>query len=123
MAREDLHFRLRIPEDLKQKIQEAAEANRRSMTAEIVARLEQSFLQAPLPLAGLDDLDSLPPEEAFQLAQQYNLKANQALWDTIQRLSAKLKTQVIEEARPTKPTSHLKDVEVSPKPKSRLKDV
>lgn len=43
MAREDLHFRLRIPEELKQKIQSAAEANRRSMTAEIVSRLADSF--------------------------------------------------------------------------------
>ncbi|MDM8346455.1 Arc family DNA-binding protein [Pseudochrobactrum sp. sp1633] len=43
MAREDLHFRLRIPEDLKNKIEEAASANRRSMTAEIVNRLETSF--------------------------------------------------------------------------------
>lgn len=43
MAREDLHFRLRIPEDLKAKIAEAAERNRRSMTAEIILRLEESF--------------------------------------------------------------------------------
>lgn len=44
MAREDLHFRLRIPEDLKNKVEEAASLNRRSMTAEIVDRLEKSFL-------------------------------------------------------------------------------
>lgn len=43
MAREDLHFRLRIPEDLKAKIEVAAAENRRSMTAEIVARLTESF--------------------------------------------------------------------------------
>jgi len=43
MAREDLHFRLRIPEELKSKVEEAAASNHRSMTAEIVARLEQSF--------------------------------------------------------------------------------
>lgn len=43
MARDDLHFRLRLPEEIKLKIEEAAEANRRSMTAEIVARLEESF--------------------------------------------------------------------------------
>lgn len=45
MAREDLHFRLRIPEALKEKVEEAAEENRRSMTAEIIARLEESFAQ------------------------------------------------------------------------------
>jgi plasmid maintenance system antidote protein VapI len=43
MAREDLHFRLRIPEELKTKIEGAAQANRRSMTAEIIDRLETSF--------------------------------------------------------------------------------
>lgn len=43
MAREDLHFRLRIPEDLKNKIQDEAERNHRSMTAEIVDRLSDSF--------------------------------------------------------------------------------
>ena len=43
MAREDLHFRLRIPEDLKKRVEKAAEANHRSMTAEIIARLEASF--------------------------------------------------------------------------------
>ncbi|ASY68865.1 Arc family DNA-binding protein [Sinorhizobium fredii] len=47
MAREDLHFRLRIPEGLKDRIEEAAAANNRSMTAEIIDRLETSF--APLP--------------------------------------------------------------------------
>lgn len=43
MARDDLHFRLRIPEDLKNKVDEAAARNDRSMTAEIVDRLEFSF--------------------------------------------------------------------------------
>lgn len=43
MAREDLHFRLRIPEDLKTAIEAEAEKNRRSMTAEIVERLENSL--------------------------------------------------------------------------------
>lgn len=41
MARDDLHFRLRIPDELKTKIEAAAAKNRRSMTAEIVARLEE----------------------------------------------------------------------------------
>lgn len=43
MARDDLHFRLRIPEALKALIEEAARANNRSMTAEMVSRLERSF--------------------------------------------------------------------------------
>lgn len=43
MAREDLHFRLRIPEELKARIETEAQKNMRSMTAEIVDRLESSF--------------------------------------------------------------------------------
>mgnify|MGYP001766224447 CR=1 FL=1 len=43
MAREDLHFRLRIPEALKERIEAAAASNNRSMTAEIISRLERSF--------------------------------------------------------------------------------
>lgn len=51
MAREDLHFRLRIPEDLKSRIEKSAEENHRSMTAEIVARLEESFTKRSLDLS------------------------------------------------------------------------
>lgn len=48
MAREDLHFRLRIPEDLKNKIEEAAALKGRSMTAEIIERLELKFDEGSL---------------------------------------------------------------------------
>lgn len=48
MARDDLHFRLRIPEALKARIEQSADANRRSMTAEIVARLEESLDSDPV---------------------------------------------------------------------------
>ncbi|MDX5592597.1 Arc family DNA-binding protein [Pseudovibrio sp. SPO723] len=37
------YFRLRVPEPLKVKIKQAAENEGRSMTAEIIQRLEQSF--------------------------------------------------------------------------------
>lgn len=43
MSRDDLHFRLRIPEDLKKKVEISARENHRSMTAEIIARLEATF--------------------------------------------------------------------------------
>jgi hypothetical protein len=49
MAKDDLYFRLRIAEGLKQQIAAAARANDRSMTAEIIARLTASFSS--------DDLD------------------------------------------------------------------
>jgi hypothetical protein len=43
MAKDDLHFRLRIPDDLKGKVQAAARDNHRSITAEIITRLSDSF--------------------------------------------------------------------------------
>lgn len=54
MARQDLHFKLRIPEDLKRRIAAASRANERSMTAEIVARLETSFVTDPAPTEAPD---------------------------------------------------------------------
>lgn len=44
MPRDDLHFRLRIPADLKASIEASAKANNRSMTAEIVNRLQNPVL-------------------------------------------------------------------------------
>ncbi|WP_183721144.1 Arc family DNA-binding protein [Rhizobium sp. BK060] len=49
MAIDDLYFRLRIAEELKERIAAAARANDRSMTAEIIARLTASF--------SVDDVD------------------------------------------------------------------
>lgn len=43
MSRTDPQFNLRIPEALRDRVIEAAGENRRSATAEILARLEESF--------------------------------------------------------------------------------
>jgi hypothetical protein len=43
MARDDPTIYMRLPAGLKAQLEEAAEASRRSMTSEVVARLEQSF--------------------------------------------------------------------------------
>lgn len=43
MSREDQHFRLRIPADLKKQIEGAAEEESRSINAEIVGRLARSL--------------------------------------------------------------------------------
>jgi|GEM_PF-3086820 len=52
-------FRVRIPEDLKEKIRASAEEYNRSMGADIVARLEASFAaeeSPPQPISvGFDD--------------------------------------------------------------------
>lgn len=43
MARSDPQFNLRIPSELKERIEASAKASGRSATAEIIARLEGSF--------------------------------------------------------------------------------
>ena len=57
MAREDQHFRLRIPESLRARVRAAGLNNGRSMTAEIVARLEASF--TPEDVGDVDDAELL----------------------------------------------------------------
>ncbi|QIO48175.1 Arc family DNA-binding protein (plasmid) [Rhizobium leguminosarum bv. trifolii] len=53
MSRGDPHFRLRIPEDLKREIETAARANSRTITSEVIYRLEQSFHRSPTNKRGL----------------------------------------------------------------------
>lgn len=43
MTREDAHFKLRLPEDLRANLKSSAALNRRSLTAEIIQRLYQSL--------------------------------------------------------------------------------
>lgn len=45
MARNDPQMNLRVPMELKEKIEKAALDNGRTITAEAVYRLEQSFMQ------------------------------------------------------------------------------
>lgn len=45
MSRTDPQFNLRIPADLKERVEQAAKQSKRSATAEIIARLEQSFAE------------------------------------------------------------------------------
>lgn len=47
MTARDVQTNIRLPEDLKARLIEAARANQRSMGAEIVARLQQSFEREP----------------------------------------------------------------------------
>lgn len=45
MSRTDPQFNLRIPAELKAKVEEAAKLNKRSATAEIIARIEETFVR------------------------------------------------------------------------------
>ncbi|MCL6237095.1 Arc family DNA-binding protein [Acinetobacter sp. ANC 5033] len=53
-------YNLRLPDELKQKIAESAQELNRSMNADIVARLEESFGQK------FGDLESVPTEELMK---------------------------------------------------------
>ena len=51
MSREDPQLKLRLPPDLKSRVEDAAKANNRSMNAEIVSRLQGTFTEtAVLPI-------------------------------------------------------------------------
>ena len=45
MSREDVQTNLRLPADLKERLQQAAEKNNRSLSAEVTHRLESSFIK------------------------------------------------------------------------------
>lgn len=59
MARDDPYFRLRIPEALKARIEKSAAEANRSMTAEIISRLERSYDVEPEWDKAIDDVEDL----------------------------------------------------------------
>ena len=61
MARTDPQINLRVPADLKKKIELIAVENSRSINAEVVQRLEQSFEHK-----GFERLESVPTEELMK---------------------------------------------------------
>jgi hypothetical protein len=76
MSRDDPHFRLRIPETLKREIEASARENSRSITAEIVYRLEHSFLLSdPEKKSLADEIENL----RTRLARLKNLIVDQGL--------------------------------------------
>lgn len=59
MSREDPQLRIRLPIELKEKIEDAAKGNNRSLNAEIVFRLDASFLNELQPDELLSAEDAL----------------------------------------------------------------
>ncbi|WP_081593605.1 Arc family DNA-binding protein [Rhizobium mesoamericanum] len=77
MSRGDPHFRLRIPQDLKREIEAAARANSRTITSEVVYRLEQSFGRSETDQGGLiDEIEAIRSRlahvQALILKQELN---------------------------------------------------
>lgn len=55
MTSEDIQTNLRLPADLKERLKQAAEVSNRSMNAEVVARLEESFAAEKGATGPIDD--------------------------------------------------------------------
>ena len=87
MSREDPHFRLRFPDDLRKQVEAAAKHNKRSMTAEILARLERTF-EGPEMAA---QRTIVLPESAGQFDTKELAETMQVLIDEIRRLSKLVK--------------------------------
>lgn len=64
MSREDPQLRIRLPIELKEKIEDYAKANNRSMNAEIVQRLDGSFLTE------VPEDEVISAEEAIQIVNR-----------------------------------------------------
>lgn len=62
MARNEPQMNLRLPADLKDQIEDAAASNKRTLTAEVVARLQDSFQPPHEPLSWPDLVELLYAE-------------------------------------------------------------
>jgi hypothetical protein len=57
MSREDLQMKIRLPADLKDAIERESKLNKRSLNAEVVARLEQTLQHSLRPPGTVVDFD------------------------------------------------------------------
>lgn len=91
MARSDPQINFRIPQELKDALDAASAENRRSLTAEVVARLQQSFENKLLSQGDMEVLE--------QSAQTLGLvPGTQEFKDAIQTLSDDVQTRMKAEA-------------------------
>lgn len=91
VSRTDPQFNLRIPEALRDKVMAAAKENKRSATAEILARLEESFVdqgfdglrttgvRKELLIKGIDGSDDARPVTRGELWDVLGKAIEQAL--------------------------------------------
>ena len=128
MARNDPTIYMRIPQELKDALDKSSEENRRSLTAEVVARLQASFapgghgqLVIRMSATGADDrigktLEQLPAD----LSSQYGLH----LYNTELKVAQSQLEEAREEFQPLydKLQRLLKKEDGPPGPKARAKD-
>lgn len=80
MSQDDSYFRLRIPSSLKVMIEGAASENRRSMNAEIIARLLASFEQCEYDLTAVGEMVVNHEDRIKDLERQMANAAHMAGW-------------------------------------------
>ncbi|MCO2134871.1 Arc family DNA-binding protein, partial [Pseudomonas aeruginosa] len=91
MSRADPHFKLRIPPALRARVEQAAKASLRSLNAELVLRIQQSFegegatdasgqLPTPTPRPGLRLLCVLVRKAGHPIAQPVAVSGLPAPW-------------------------------------------
>jgi predicted HicB family RNase H-like nuclease len=70
MSRSDPQFNLRLPVELKERLSEAATSNKRSITGEIIARLEDSFeAEARKFIEETNLTEGNPPQKVFTVEE------------------------------------------------------
>ncbi len=86
MARDDPKFIVRLPSELKERLQDAAREGKRSMNAEIVERLQGSF--ADVIAVGVPRGRPLTEAQAVAIAEAAASKAVDAITDKIFAIAA-----------------------------------
>ncbi|HDU3462664.1 TPA: Arc family DNA-binding protein [Klebsiella aerogenes] len=81
MSREDPQFKLRLPADLKAKLDQRAKMNGRSINAELV-QIVQAAVSAPSPVSGYRD-------DAERLADQQAEKFKAVVFETLKEIYGK----------------------------------
>ncbi|EBY1954514.1 TPA: Arc family DNA-binding protein [Salmonella enterica subsp. enterica serovar Warragul] len=81
MSREDPQFKLRLPADLKAKLDQRAKMNGRSINAELV-QIVQAAVSAPSPVSGYRD-------EAERLADQQAEQFKAVVFETLKKIYGK----------------------------------
>lgn len=76
MARDDHQLKFRVPEGLKGRLEAASAGNRRSLNAEIIARLESTFVEMPPPESLAFKTAELLALEKLLLALRAQLKSD-----------------------------------------------
>ena len=73
MAANDPQLKFRVPSDLRSKLEKSAEANNRSLSAEIVSRLEGTFESSLRQAASAGDIASIMEQYRSDMARTVRL--------------------------------------------------